>query len=689
MSPERQDRTAEMRGLFFDCSQELLQTLNEAALQMEKSPADLERMREVRRIVHTIKGDAAACGFKELSQLAHAMEDALETAPGSDGLPEVVFAAADTFTAMIAAYRERRSLPSGGALRRLMRKLTPHGSRSTHKNAPRTRKNSTTDTEPWTEYERRAIGDALDKGRKVLRISIKIDPSCGMPIAARQMVINELSQSGEVLAAYPDAGSSGQARSAEYAVASEVPPPQLTTRLRIPHLVSEATVAAVDPEQYRATAGDSASEAAASPSTTNFKAGDGILRVEGERIDAVLNLVGELVVGKSMLQQAVQAFRRLHPNDPLHGQFADAMSFQARVLSELQRAVMKVRMVPVEQLFRRFPRLVRDAALQCGCMAEMLASGEQTDLDKTILDAIAEPLTHLVRNAVSHGIESPEHRRAAGKPEKGTVRLNAYHRGNQVVIEVSDDGAGIPLDRIRRKAVQQGYASQAEIESMSDSDALQFIFRPGFSTAAEVTELSGRGIGLDIVQAVIARLKGTIEVDSRPGKGVTFRLKLPLTLAIIKALLFRAESRIYAIPLNSVIEIARAGEWEIHRVGQDEVLQVRGEVLRLLRLGSVRNQGETRAKLFVLVIHAQDDKLGLVVDELEGEEELVVKALDDQAIASEMVSGASILGDGRIALILNLTTLVERSLASSRPQMYGLLGAGSPPTISASAGSSK
>jgi len=345
----------------------------------------------------------------------------------------------------------------------------------------------------------------------------------------------------------------------------------------------------------------------------------------------------------------------------IDGKFVDAMGFQARVLNDLQRSVMKIRMVPVEQLFRRFPRVVRDVARQCGKDVSLVITGENTDLDKSILDTIAEPLTHLVRNAVGHGIESTAMRTAAGKPVQGTIRLNAYHQANQVIVEVSDDGHGIDVERVRAKAVEQGLISSEEAARLNETEVLRFIFQPGFSTAQEVTEVSGRGVGMDVVQSVLQRLKGTVDVDSRPGLGTTFRLRLPLTLAIIKALLFRVEQRLYAIPLNAVVEIARSVESEVHQVDHYEVLTLRNEVLPLVRLGRPVAFGSeaTAKKLFVLVITVAERKFGLIVDSLEGEEELVIKALDDHAISTDLVSGASIMGDGRVVLILNLAAVIE------------------------------
>jgi two-component system chemotaxis sensor kinase CheA len=501
---------------------------------------------------------------------------------------------------------------------------------------------------------------------------------------------------GPVIAVRPDAKSPAAAKFIEFVVATVQTPEQIAAKCKIPTIVEEVSVevllrgnTAPQPAALEASPETSAPDAAAAIETAlpepsaaaMLPAGsvpvsqENLLRVEAGRIDSVLNLVGELIIGKSMLQQALNEFTKRFPKEALRGKFADAMAFQARVLNDLQRSVMKIRMVPVDQLFRRFPRMVRDVARQCGREVELTVSGQDTDLDKGILDAIAEPLTHLVRNAISHGIESPEERRKLGKPSQGMVRLNAYHQGNQVIVEVTDDGRGIDVGKIRTKAFELGLTTPEEASKMSELEVLNFIFRPGFSTAEQVTEVSGRGVGMDVVQSVLHRLKASISVDTRLGQGTTFRLKLPLTLAIIKALLFWVEQRLYAIPLNAVLEIARTFEGEVHQVDNYEVLQLRNQVLPLLRLGRPAPEGDRKTKLFVLIITVSEKKYGLIVDALEGEEELVIKALDDQTFSTDLVSGASILGDGRVVLILNLPAVVEH-VARLRPQEMGRANSG-------------
>jgi two-component system chemotaxis sensor kinase CheA len=693
----------ELRQLFFETAAELVQKLNDEAMRLEKSPGDAETARSLRRTVHTLKGDAAACSFRELSELCHEFEDVLtlENTAAAASVPEIALRAADVFAALLEAYRKGTKLPSIQSLRSDIARLA-HPAPGRAGKAKKTAKKAAVKKILWSEYEQLAINHAVAGGKRVHHVVVQIDPQCGMPIAARQMVQLAMSGLGEVLALYPAEGSHEPVDRIEAALASERTVEQVRAKCSIPTIALkvEVKVLRAQPPSRSLPAAAAAGaklpdsplsdsqpadfqlkDEAASPAADGVAdiesrlaaeaaatapavpgAPDNVLRVDAEKIDSVLNLVGELILAKSMLQQALLEFGQRFPKDVLRGKFADAMAFQGRVLNDLQHSVMKIRMVPVDQLFRRFPRIVRDVAHQCGKEVEFVIRGGQTDLDKSILDAIAEPLTHLIRNAVGHGIETAGERVRASKLPQGILRLGAYHQGNQVVIEVSDDGAGIDAEKVRERALSQGLLSAEQAARLTETETLNLILQPGFSTAEEITELSGRGVGLDVVQSVLGRLKGTVQIETARGRGTTFRLRLPLTLAIIRALLFRVEQRLYALPLNAVAEIARTVEEDIHQVEHYEVLQLRNDVLPLLRLGSKPpgGPGTARRKVFVLVINSGDRKFGVIVDALEGEDELVIKALDDHAIATDLVSGASILGDGRVVLILNIIALMDR-----------------------------
>lgn len=705
------ERSSELRELFFESATELLHSLNESGLELEKKPGDEEVIRQVRRTVHTLKGDSAACGYQELSDLAHQLEDLLtpEIASSSNGtLADVVLIAADTFSSMLSAYRGNLQPPSGEELRLQILALTSKPSKATpYKLQARF---------AWNEYEQMVIEDAAAKGETVYNIAFGIDQHCPMRGAAMQLIRNVLQDCGRLLAIEPDHITlAANLDVVEAAIASGYDADWIRKKCKIPAVISDVLVERLagpaeqsddvldivqhvtselhsegEPD-FRAeelitvtpeisSNGHSSQPAATqpveqgSPARTGVARGgveesapssfsnvpETVLRVDADRIDAVLNLVGELIIGKSMLHQSITEFDKRFPKDALKGRFADAMAFQARIINDLQKSVMKIRMVPVEQLFRRFPRVVRDVAKSCNKEVALVMTGQDTDLDKSILDMLAEPLAHLVRNAVDHGIESPAERISDGKPAQGTVKLDSYHQGNQIVIEVSDDGRGIDKNKLIDKAIERNVITAADAPNLSESQALELVFHPGLSTAEQVTNISGRGVGMDVVRTVLNRLKGTISIKTAAGKGTTFYLKVPLTLAIIKALLFRVSDRIYAVPLASVIEITRATEHQVHVVDHHDVIQMRDEVLTLIHLNRLINQNRKPRRFFIIVIQLADRKYGLVVDQLIGEEELVIKALDDHLVSTDLVSGASILGDGTVVLILNISNVIAR-----------------------------
>jgi two-component system, chemotaxis family, sensor kinase CheA len=681
------EHAAELRELFFESAEELLQRMNEAGLALEERPADAEELRRVRRAVHTLKGDSAACGFRELSELAHGLEEVLtpEVARESGAsIADAVLMAADTFHEMLAAYRNRMQPPSGKALRehigQLLFKPEPSATESD--------RHQREATFAWTEYERLLIAEAIDRGETVFNIALHLNKQNQLAAAAFELVRKALAGAGKILAFRPGTDSTVEnIFLAEAALQTTKTVEWITQHCRVPAIVESIAVhpaiAAVDSVPARdlldilleseaaavaagvatGASGNADEISSAHPAVAQLaRAAENTLRVEARRIDAVLNLVGELIIGKSMLQRAIAEFNKAHAKDPLHAKFSDALSFQSRVLGELQKSVMKIRMVPVDQLFRRFPRIVRDVARMRNKDVALEIAGQNTDLDKGILDSLAEPISHLVRNAADHGIETPADRKAAGKSPQGVIRLDAFHDGDQVVIEISDDGRGLDREKILSCAIERSILTEDESRRLNEAEVLQLIFAPGLSTADEITEISGRGVGMDVVKATVESLKGSIQIRTEPGKGTTFRLLVPLTLASIQALLFRVHGRLYAVPLASVMEITRIAADEIHRVDGHEVFRLREQVLTLARLDELgpRAVTERARRVFVVVIDAGTRRFGLAVDSLVGEEELVIKALEDELLASPLVSGASILGDGTVVLILNVPVVVSR-----------------------------
>ncbi len=688
------DRGAELRALFFESAGEILQTINDAGLQLEKRPADEDLIRGVRRAVHTLKGDSAACGFSKLSEIAHELEDVLSPQIGlahGTKLAEVVFSAVDTFESMLSAYQKQVDPPPPVALRALIQEMLEI-SQDPQKAAKSTARGLPARFD-WSEYERLMISEAQLRGDNVYNIALRVDPNSAMRAAAFQLIRNVLHACGTVIALRPEDNlAAASVEIVEASLSSKHPIEHISHRCQIPAVVSDIRIEEAEHAQssehellghlLEAQAAQISSRALEStePAPANQAAGasavaavsESSLRVDATRIDAVMNLVGELIIGKSMLNRTLSEFDVHHARDPLRVKLAEALAFQSRVLDELHKCVLKIRMVPVEQLFRRFPRVVRDIAKLCGKDVALEVSGEHTDLDKGILDALAEPLTHLVRNAVDHGIEPADERLAAGKAARGTISLNAHHQGTQVVIEIKDDGRGIDLDLIRKHAVRNGLVKEEDAARLADQDVMNLIFEPGFSTASEVTEVSGRGVGMDVVRTVLDRLKGTVSVTSSKSRGTSIQLRVPLTLASIQTLLFRVGGRLFAVPLSAVVEITRIQDQEIHQVDKREVLRLRDQILTLVRLNQlnrihpVESPNTKKTKNFVVVIGLAEKRFGLVVDSLVGEEELVIKALPGEIVSSDLVSGASILGDGTVVLILNVPAILSR-LSRSLP----------------------
>ncbi len=390
------------------------------------------------------------------------------------------------------------------------------------------------------------------------------------------------------------------------------------------------------------------------------------IRVEIERLDTLMNLVGELVVNRTRISEIAASLARLDADGALVKALLESAALLARTSGEIQESLMKARMVPIGQVFDRFPRLVRDVAKARHKEVRLQIDGEQTELDKTIVDEIGEPLMHLLRNCIDHGIETPEEREAAGKPPAGTISLNAYHGGNQVIIEISDDGRGIDLERVRARGIALGLISTEE--RLTEQEIVELIFTPGFSTADVVSDVSGRGVGMDVVKKNVTRLKGVFEVDTEGGRGTRFTIKLPLTLAIIAALLVRVSEELFAIPLDAVIESQRVEIADIRTVQGNEVVTLREQIVPLLRIAEFFELGGSRdpEKAMVVIVGVQGRQIGLVVDAFEGEQEIVIKPLSDIVGRIPGISGATILGSGAISLIIDVHAIVSDAYGTGR-----------------------
>jgi two-component system chemotaxis sensor kinase CheA len=395
---------------------------------------------------------------------------------------------------------------------------------------------------------------------------------------------------------------------------------------------------------------------------------DKTVRIDVERLDELMNLVGELVLGRNRLTQIVSGIVERFEGESLARELMDTIAQVDYLTSELQAVVMRARMMPIAKVFSKFPRIVRDLSRDLNKEVELLIYGEETEVDKSVIESIHDPLVHLIRNAIDHGIETPQERKAVGKPEKGKVILRAEHEGNFIVITVEDDGRGIDPERVRRKAVEKKIITEQEASSISDRDALNLIFLPGFSTASKVTNVSGRGVGLDVVKANITKLNGMIDVQSTLGQGTKFILKLPLTLAIIQGLLVDVCGEIFIIPLSSVIEVVRIPRSQVHSIKGREIIRLRDSVLPLVRLANIFNlssNGDFKENLYVVVVGLAEKKLGIVVDELVGQKEVVIKSLGSYLNNVRGIAGATILGDGTVRMIVDVAQIFKMSAENS------------------------
>lgn len=384
------------------------------------------------------------------------------------------------------------------------------------------------------------------------------------------------------------------------------------------------------------------------------------IRVDVSRLDSLVNLVGELVLSRNRLSQIASELENKFENEYLVEQLMDVTSAIGMNTTELQLAIMKTRMIAIGKVFNKFPRVVRDIARETGKEIDLIISGEETELDKQVIESIGDPLLHMIRNSCDHGVEVPEKRQARGKPRVGTVNLSAYHEGNHVVIEIKDDGNGMDAEVLKRKAIEKGVITADEAKNMEDKQAFGLIFKPGFSTAEKITNISGRGVGMDVVRTNIEKLNGIITIDSKVGEGSTFFLKLPLTLAIIQALLVEVAGETFAIPLASVVETVRITNDEIHSFEGREVLKLRDRVLSLIRLDETFNLEQLdQDEIYVVVVALAEKQLGFIVDKLIGQEEIVIKSLGEYLGGNPGIAGATITGDGRVRLILDVGGVIE------------------------------
>jgi len=649
------------RGLFVAESRENHETIVKSLLVLEQG-IDEGAIDEIFRAVHTLKGASASMGFEETERLCHSMEDVLSlirahTLDVSPPLVDLLLACTDVIEEMIDGIESGGNGHHGdtGHLVDMLRLWVDRGSgnRSVVSNAVSASAPAPPDPEPPS-------GDPGDPGdRPVYRVRVRVSEESAMADVRAMLVLTNLDALGTVLTTTPSRQAIDEGafeRDLEVEIASDAG----EEALRIAASGTEIAAVTVSPVHRGTDDSLGAAPSSCSPGVReeedrrtrerDREKGREIknIRVDIHQLDHIMNLVEDLVINRGRLKQIAE-LHRIKEMD-------EAISVVERSVSELQNLMMLIRMIPLNQIFNRFPRVVRDVAKHDGKEVEFVIEGGETELDRSVMDGLSDPLLHLIRNGINHGIELPEVRERAGKRRVGMLRLSAHRDRDNVVIELSDDGAGIDIERVRKKAVERGLATSEAASLLTDEEVLAFLFQPGFSTAEKITDISGRGVGLDVVKSSIEALKGSVKVSSVPGQGTRFELILPPTMAIIQVMIVRINTRRIAIPINSVIEVASLTADAIHRIGSNEAILLRDEVLPIYRLDEMF--GPPTKGDIILVVQYEDRKCGLPLDLVEGQQEVVVKPLNRLIGSSRGVSGVTILGDGDVVPVVDVNTMV-------------------------------
>ncbi|NLX01432.1 MAG: chemotaxis protein CheA [Syntrophomonadaceae bacterium] len=662
--------------VFLEESKEHLESLNQRLLELEKDSDNINALNEIFRAAHTLKGMSSTMGFDDLADLTHHMENVLSDLkegilPVNSSVIDTIFRCFDRLQMIIdkIEINGSGSMDNSDLINTLENIKTGNFETAaiieeeiSISPLPAGENSSFQESFTFNEYDITILKEAISRNFKIYNVKVAIDQGCLMKSVRAFMVFKAVEEDGEIIKSLPPAHELDEGKfenDFEIFVISTATADDLEKRLGNISEISVLYIREIDINSLSTQSGSVRTNSNNNISKPSLDTPDSprshkakqTVRVDIDRLDNLMNLVGELVMHKGRLEQIGFSHKISELNE--------TMEQIDRISTDLQAVVMKVRMVPIEQVFNRFPRMVRDLARDLNKEVDFLIEGKETELDRTVIDEIGDPLVHLLRNAIDHGLESSQERLKKGKSHKGTVILRARHEGNNVYIEVEDDGGGIDTDRVIAKAVEKGILTSPNVEQISREEAIELLFHPGFSTAQNVTDISGRGVGLDVVKTKIESLSGEIFVDSKPGQGTRFKIKLPLTLAIIQALIVSVQDEIYAIPLSSVDETTMITASDIKMVQNQEVIMLRGSVLPLYRLGdllSVPGQSDSE-DMYVVVVRKAERQIGLVVDSLIGQQEIVIKSLGRLLGGIPGLAGAIVAGDGHVRLILDIITL--------------------------------
>lgn len=694
--------------IFLDETKEHLQSLNTQILELEQEPENMDTINEIFRAAHSLKGMAGTMGYKRMQALTHDMENVFSevrngTIKVKANMIDILFQCLDALEEYLSNIQETadEGTNDNEPLIRLLNDVLKGASGDTQKTAEQSETQkaegvSGTEAEerkdggemdkwkeiPLGDSQKRVLAEAMHQGMKVYGLTVKVQESCILKAARAFLVFKALEEVGEIMVSKPSAQDIEDEKFEMDFSIIIITDKSLGKVKEAAAYVSEIEAVyggaielnEVEDEQQADMQGQSQEEGKAVPAQTGAGAGSGAaqvkaaekkaaskpvvnrtVRVDIEKLDVLMNLVSELIIAKNSL---VATSSQESGSRVL---FNEQIEYLESVTTNLHESVMKVRMVPIESVVNKFPRMIRDLSKKLDKKMELYMSGEETELDRTVVDEIGDPLMHLLRNSADHGLESTEERIKRGKPEVGSVFLKAYQDGNNVVIEVGDDGNGINVAAVRKKAISRGTITEEQAENMTDKEIIDLLFLPSFSTAQEVSDISGRGVGLDVVKSKIESLSGEVEVKSVLGQGSTWTIRLPLTLAIIQALMVVVGGEKYAISLGCIQTIEDILPSEIKTVQGKEVINLRGSVIPIVRLSQELDIESTNSpddSMVVVIVKKGDRLAGLVVDELIGQLEIVIKPLGKYINKSKIISGATILGDGEIALILDANAMI-------------------------------
>ena len=675
--------------IFLDETKEHLESLNTQLLKLEQEPEDVDTINEIFRAAHSLKGMAGTMGYKRMQALTHDMENVFsEIRNGSmkvnSNLIDTLFQCLDAleeYTSNIQETADEGTNDNQQLINQLNEFLKSEGNAAPADEKPAESKEEVVDeaAEKWKdikvgEPERHVFTTAKSQGKNVYGLTVYVQEGCLLKAARAFLVYKAVEEKAEIIVCNPSAQDIEDEKfelDFSLLVISEHSLDEILQAARsvseiekVIGAVYEFEAVVIDeskPVQTLETKPAASSQAQSAPAKTNDKKAAGkpvvnrTVRVDIEKLDVLMNLVSELIIAKNSLVSVSNT-------EGVTGSgFNEQIEYLESVTTNLHESVMKVRMVHIESVVSKFPRMIRDLSKKLNKKMELYMSGEETELDRTVVDEIGDPLMHLLRNAADHGLESSELRIQRGKPEVGSVYLDAYQDGNNVVIEVRDDGNGIDVNAVREKAIERGVITAEQADNMTEKDIINLLFHAGFSTAKQISDVSGRGVGLDVVKSKIESLSGEVEVRSKLGEGSTWTIRLPLTLAIIQALMVTVGGEKYAISLGSIQTIEDVNPSDIKLVQNSEVISLRGSVIPIIRLSKeldIESSKSPDDNLIVVIVKKGEKLAGLVIDELMGQQEIVIKSLGKYISKCRIISGATILGDGEVALILDANALI-------------------------------